>query len=179
MMIREGMRVLEVSYQKRYTDGAGFENKKYYYWTDNKDIKKGDVIGIEPNNYKTPEDKLKFNLFFVIVRDIIVPEIINRVELVIDEHSDFRISQAKYAPKVIQFDLHEYIDEKNRDKELAEIKAVLNNACTEINDLIRFEQLAKLNPKYKETYDRFLELISTKSNTNTLTDNSKLIEENK
>ena len=59
-MIREGMRVLEVSYQKRYTDGAGFENKKYYYWTDNKDIKKGDVIGIEPNNYKTPEDKLKF-----------------------------------------------------------------------------------------------------------------------
>ena len=75
--------------------------------------------------------------------------------------------------------MHEYIDEKNRDKELAEIKAVLNNACTEINDLIRFEQLAKLNPKYKETYDRFLELISTKSNTNTLTDNSKLMEENK
>ena len=31
MMIREGMRVLEVSYQKRYTDGAGFKNKKYYY----------------------------------------------------------------------------------------------------------------------------------------------------
>lgn len=72
------------------------------------------------------------------------------------------------------------MDDKNREKEIAEIKEVLNNACTEINDLIRFEQLAKLNPQYKEIYDRLLELISAKSNTNTLQEGNKtLIEENK
>ena len=161
-MISAGTRVLEVRYAKHFTEGRGWNNKKFYYFSNNQNIKKGEVICIEPNIASGEDNELEFGLQFAKVTNII--EVYNGTEECAVLTVDDRIDKAKYVETIIQIDLKDYFDNKAKKVEMNNLKKELDTAVTQIDEFLKYKQLAELNPKYKEIFDRYIQLSNPKNN---------------
>lgn len=156
--IKEGKRILEVCFQKHYTEGKGFDSyNKYYYVTTNPDIKIGDVVMIESNYKRKSDDDDEFGLQFCKVTDIMDPytNIADRVEQRLN-----KANKAVYPYALLTIDLSEYFKQKEEERRIKDIKREMNEAVKELDEMYKYKQLAELNPRFKGLYEELISLTN-------------------
>ena len=154
---KPGEKVIEVYYANQYKEGGFNSCESYYYITNIKDVKAGDIVLIHPFGNGRAVDK--FNLQFALVSEVINPgSMLN--DNVYVENNDERLRRATYPKCILTIDLSKYLEMLENEKELKSIEKEMKAAANKLDDFLKFKQLAELDPSFKALFERYTALKS-------------------
>lgn len=161
-LIRNDEKIIEVLFKDRYNEPFNEYNPYYYVVPDNFPVPEYRIIVVAPNIVIKTDDGQddNFKLQFAKVTRIIrrTRELGNGL---FEPNEEWKMyaEKAKRPSYYANINLDNYFSNIEKEKRKKELEKQLDEATKKIEKIVKYKELANLNPEYKELYEEYLKTI--------------------